>query len=468
VGLPLPVRRPTLILVIACLAGCASYTDRASGVRMANVESDYEAVARVARAAADANPKDALVWKLEEGAALRAHGQLAESAKVFEEVEERLRAEEDKPGFSVTAEGLAAFTNDYAKEYRAKPYDRIYASTYQALNQIELGNPAAARVAMNRLRFVQESFGSSKIYLPPKADDKYDFERAAREERTKEGLAMIHEDLDDLAKDGAYDDAFSHWLQGMFFLRAGQDAADLERARKELMAGLALAPGCGVMKRDLADCEAILNRTSAAGRVVYVIAETGVCPAWREQRVDIPVFIVSSRIPFISVALPALRPVGADYKLGLQLDGKPVALDPASRTEALIAKHFAAALPGIQARAFTSAAVKAGTSYVLNKSTEAAARKDNASTGAVLLSVATKLATAGYTLASTKADIRNWSGLPARFSLARLDAPAGRKIAVAGHPEASLTLPPGKVLLVSIKSAGENQPVSLRCTTLVP
>jgi len=76
--------------------------------------------------------------------------------------------------------------------------------------------------------------------------------------------------------------------------------------------------------------------------------------------------------------------------------------------------------------------------------------------------------TAVYTVGSTKADIRNWSGLPARFSVARLEARPGQKLTVPGHPEASLTLPAGKVLLVSLKSTQENQPVVLRCTPLVP
>jgi hypothetical protein len=58
--------------------------------------------------------------------------------------------------------------------------------------------------------------------------------------------------------------------------------------------------------------------------------------------------------------------------------------------------------------------------------------------------------------------------LPARFSVARFEARPGQKLTVAGRPEASLTLPAGKVLLVSLKSTQENQPVVLRCTTLIP
>ena len=78
------------------------------------------------------------------------------------------------------------------------------------------------------------------------------------------------------------------------------------------------------------------------------------------------------------------------------------------------------------------------------------------------------MGTAIYTVGTTKADLRNWSSLPARFSVARLEAKTGQKLTVVGHPEASLTLPAGKVLLVSLKSTQENQPIVIRCTPLVP
>ena len=192
------------------------------------------------------------------------------------------------------------------------------------------------------------------------------------------------------------------------------------------------------------------------------------CPEWYQQRVDIPLFIVAARVPYVSVALPAVRPSGLNYNLKLKLDSQDVTLTLASRPDALIAKHFEAALPGIKVQAFTSAAVKATASYLINKSSEEAAQRGNAGSGAMLWSIATKVGTAVYTVGTTKADIRNWSGLPARFSVARLEARPGQKLTVPGHPEASLTLPAGKVLLVSLKSTQENLPVVLRCTPLVP
>ena len=455
------------ILLVAWLTGCSTYVQRAQGVRQANLAGDYEMAATVALAQAEGSSKDALVWKLEAASALRAQGKLAESVKVLEEVELLLRAEEERPDFSVSGETVAAFANDYTSAYRAKPQDRLYASTYQALNRLELGQGTAARVAMARLRFVQETFGNGALYVrsptKAKAPGKYDVERASQDERTRTTLGVIDDNLEQIGKAGTYDDAFSHWLQGMFFLRLGVDASDREKARKELLAATQLNPQCAAFAADLKECEG----SAATPRVVYVVMETGLAPEWYEQRVDIPVFVTSSNLPYVSIALPALRPSWSDYNLRLQLEGKEQVLSPASRPEALIAKHFTAALPEVKTRAFTSAAVKAAAAYALNRAAAENARRSNDS-GGNLLRVLTQVGTAVYTVGTTRADLRNWSGLPARFSLARLEVPAGGKLTVPGHPEASLVLPAGRVLLVTLKSSGENNPIQARCTILVP
>lgn len=455
------------ILLGALLAGCSTYVQRAQGVRQANLGGDYEMAATVALAQAEGSSKDALIWKLEAASALRAEGKLADSAKVLEEVELMLRAEEERPDFSVSGETVAAFTNDYTSAYRAKPQDRLYASTYQALNRLELGQGTAARVAMARLRFVQETFGNGALYVRPttkgKEGAKYDVERASQDERTRATLGVVEDNLEQIGKDGKYDDAFSHWLQGMFFLRLGVDASDREKARKELLAATQLNPQCAAFAADLKECEG----TSAVPRVVYVVMETGLAPEWYEQRVDIPVFVASSNLPYVSIALPALRPSWSDYNLRLQLEGKDQVVSPASRPDALVAKHFAAALPAVKTRAFTSAAVKAAASYALNRAAAENARRNNDS-GGNLLRVLTQVGTAVYTVGTTRADVRNWTGLPARFALARLEVPVGGKLTVPGHPEASLVLPAGRVLLVTLKSSGENNPIQARCTILVP
>jgi hypothetical protein len=460
--------RRSLFIVTIFLTACATYVEKEVRVRSASEAGDYETVARVSGASADEYPRDALLWKLEQGLALRSEGKIAESSKVFEEVENRFREEEDKPGFSATQSAASLLLNDYSTDYPPKPYDRIYASTYQALNWLELGNVAAARVSVNRLRFVEESFGSSQVYLPPKKDDKYDVEKASSNQRTKDGLSHISGDLTPLSQEGTYDDALSHWLQGMFYLRLGADGSDLEKARKEFTAAKALSPKCEAFVQELKETEACLTGKPKASRIVYVLEETGMSPVWREQRIDIPLFVVGGHVPFVSVALPAIKANSGSYNLGVKLEGKPVELDLASRPESLIAKHFEAALPGIKAKAFTSAAVKATASYMINKASQDNANRQNSGSGAALLSVLTQVGTSVYTVASTHADLRNWTGLPARFWLARVEAPVGKTLTIAGHPDSKLTLPDAQVLLVSVKSAGENKPPKVRTTILVP
>jgi hypothetical protein len=458
--------RALKLILMAALTGCVSYVERDPRVRAFGEESEFDTAAQIAAASAAESPRDALVWKMDEAAALRAQGRLKDSIRLFEEVETTFRAEEDKPGFSVTGSALTAFSNGYAEEYRAKPYDRIFASTYQALNRLESGDPAGARVSMARLRFVQEAYGSGRLYVTPKSgESKYDVAKAEADDRTKDGLSLIQEDLDGLTKGGTYDDAFSHWLQGMFFLRMGEGASDRERARKEFTAASQLNPRNALFRQELREASA---PEASPARWIYVVVESGMCPEWREQRVDIPLFVVSSRVPYVSVALPAMRPSGLHYNLKLQLDGKGFPLESASRPDALIAKHFEAALPGIKAQAFTSAALKATASYLINKSSEQAANRPNSGTGAGLWSLATRIGTGLYAYKSTKADLRNWSLLPGSFEVARIAGRPGQRLSVAGHPEAGLTLPDGKVLLVSIKSTKENGPIVLRCTTLVP
>ena len=83
--------RLLLAIFAVSFAGCVAYPEKGHRARVANEVGDYETVARLAGAAAEDDPGDALVWKLEQGAALRALGRLDESVRVFEEVEQRLR-----------------------------------------------------------------------------------------------------------------------------------------------------------------------------------------------------------------------------------------------------------------------------------------------------------------------------------------------------------------------------------------
>ena len=450
------------------LVGCVSYLDQAEVAQQAILSGDYETLSSVALAEADQSRNESLLWQLEAGAALRAQGKIKESVDSFERVERTLRAEEERADFSVSEEVVGAFSNEYAQAYRPKPVDRIFASTYQLLNWIELGDFARARVAVTRLRFVQEKWGNREIYLSAlaKTGNEAAVEKASQEGQTKLALDQIEQDLSTYGVASTYDDAFSHWLQGMYFMHTAREASDYERARKEFLAAAQLNPECSVIQADQSDCEKLIQGKSLE-RLVYVVVEKGHAPEWYEQRVDFPAFLISDRVSFVSVALPAIRPAKPDYSLALNLDDKGLSLSPVSRPEALVAQHFAASFSTIKTRAVVSAVTKTASAYAINKATEQREqrRQDNESRW---LRVLGQIGAGVYTVATTQADLRHWRSLPARFSLARLTAPSGSKISVVGRPEVSCILPEGKVLLVSVKSSSEYSPVTLRCTVLIP
>lgn len=455
-------------LLCLFLVGCASYIDRAEVAQQSIQVGDFETLASVALSEADQSSADTLLWQLEAGAALRAQGKINESITYFERVEQALRVEEERPDFSVAEEITGAFSNDYTRVYRAKPADRIFASTYQLLNWMELGDLGRARIAVTRLRFVQERWGNKEIYRQLSLAD----EKTAEVEKLKpsESSQAVWEEMEqDLLSYGAtatFDDAFSHWLQGVFLMHTAQEASDFERARKELLAARQLNPECLVIQEAQVDWEK-LSQGVALDRRVYVIVEKGHSPEWYEQRIDFPAFLVSNRVQFVSVALPAIRRANPEYSLALNLDDKNFNLSPISRPETLVAQHFAATFSEIKTRAVVSALTKAASVYAINQATERREqqRQDNESRW---LRVFGQVGTGVYSLASSRADLRHWRSLTARFSIARLTALPGSKIGVVGKPEVACILPEGKVLLVSVKSTSENSPIILRCSVLQP
>lgn len=455
-------------ILCLCLVGCVGYLEQAEVAQQSLQSGDFETLANVALTASQSSSNESLLWQLEAGAALRAQGKIQESVDCFERVERALRAEEERADFSVSEEVAGAFSNDYAQAYRPKPADRIYASTYQLLNWIELGDLARARISLTRLRFVQERWGNRQIYVSakPQSDREIEVAKASQEGSAKIALDQIEQDLASYGTNSTFDDAFSHWLQGVFLMHTAQEASDYERARKELLAAHQLNPDCSVIRADQVDVEKLQHGQSLA-RLVYVVVEKGHSAEWYEQRIDFPAFLFSDRVQFISVALPAIRPAQPDYPLALHLDGQDLALSSISRPEALVAQHFAASFPAVKTRAIISATTKAASAYAINQSTERREQRKQDNESRWLRAIG-QIGTGVYTIASTQADLRHWRSLPARFSVARVSVPAGSKLSVVGRPEVTCVLPEGKVLLVSLKSSSEYSPVTLRCSVIIP
>ena len=470
------MKKLLLLLPLAALisSGCTSnYAKNAAGFQDSYAAGDYAGALAVAEPmAAAAEPNDAVVLKLQLGSIQRSAGQAAAAAKSFEEAEGLFTAYDALPEVSLSAEGVSAFTNPYALPYRGRANDRTMAATYQALTFLQAGDGAKARVAMNRALFRQED---AKRLSAEKA-------RIAREEsgaaaeadnRTREAAqskAVVEASrasqalLSDLPAYKDYVNPFTSWLHGVFFLHRAEGANDLEKARKSLELASALVPKNNAIKADLAEAAAGHARPGSSGQtIVYVLHESGRAPTWSENKFTFPFILADSSAPIVSVALPELHPVPGGTDLVAIYGGKETLAETILSVDAIAAQDFKDEYPVARNRAIASATVKGIAAYFANKAAkEAADRNYNGGGGFMLL--ATMIATNVYTTQSAQADLRHWSTLPKKVSVARLTVPAGSTITLKdslGVPGVPCAVPAGKAVILSCKSPANGGALSV-------
>lgn len=156
-------RFPAILVAVALLAGCATYTDELQPVRDAAVAGRTEAavdllnerldVDSAAEVPAELDEQDVL-WLLERGALVQALGDYERSARDLALADQNLEV------LDVTrakATDLARyFYSDDAVTYRAPTYERLLLNTLNMVNYLALGNYEGARVEARRFRVFED------------------------------------------------------------------------------------------------------------------------------------------------------------------------------------------------------------------------------------------------------------------------------------------------------------------------
>lgn len=450
-----------LALAVSVVTGCRTYATKTEGVRQSWRAGQFEQALREFSSRVDrsGDGRDAVIWTLEQGTALRVLGRYAESNKAFEDAERRMAEYEARAKVRVATETMAAVTTPANLPYEGRPYDKIMSATYRALNHLALGQPEAARPALIRAyQYQQDAVAANARRI----------ERAQREAAERNDAAVVSsteknpqfqrsvqsvfEPLKSLSPYAEYVNPFTVWLDGIFFLAQAQDLSDLERARKSLQRALAFVPDNPFVKQDLDACEARL-RGEALPPLTYVIFETGQAAIREQVRIDIP--IVFANISYLGSAWPVLRPQGRDA-LTLAVTGGDQRVTTAlvGNMDRVLARDFEDEKPAIISRTIVSTLAKGAAAFVAN---EAASQQDDA-LGAVV-----RLATLAYQASVNIADTRTWTTLPRSFQVARLLTPAHRSIDIlAGSgPPARVMIEDGAINIVYVRSVSGFAPLRI-------
>jgi hypothetical protein len=415
------------------------------------------ATAAVRMADQNANNKDAIVWRLEQGAVLRGNGQYEASNKAFDQAQDRIDQYSQEARVKVGNEAGALLSNQANLPYTGRAYDGIMLNTYKALNYLQLGEPDKARVELIRAyQRQQDAVTDNQRRIEKvqgeaaKSKDKATMDKAQADPKFKSQMQGAYTDLDNLKAYANYVNPFTVYLDGLFFMANAADASDLERAHKSLERVAGFASDNNYVKQDLATVDDLINGKPLPP-TTYVIFETGCAPVRGQIRIDIPIIV--TKVSYVGAAFPTLKPQG-NYQPSLTVtaNGTSQTTSLVASMDSVIGLDFKNEMPVVITKTIAATVTKAVAAYAVN---EAANQQSS------LLGFASQIGTAVAQVAVNIADTRTWTTLPKEFQACRIPTPPDRKIelTVGGSQKTSVTIADGTINIVYVKSINPGTPL---------
>lgn len=415
------------VAVALLTAGCQTYRQE-NKVIVYYRAGDLDGAEREAskRAEKSANGKDAIIWRLEEGAVLRALGKFQESNIAFDQAQDRMDDYARKAKVSISRETGALLSNQANLPYEGRSYDGIMLNTYEALNYLELGEPEKARPELIRAYQRQQDAVQ---------DNQRRIERAQQEaaaskdkayiDRTEQDSgfqAQIQKSLPPISNASAYADyvnPFTVYLDGLFFLADATGSSDLERAHKSFERVMDFEGSDEYLKSSISLVDDRMNGKPLAP-TTFVIFETGCAPIREQIRIDMPVF--ADNIYYVGAAFPVLR-IRDNFQpfLTVVANGATYPTRTIASMDSIIALDFKNELPVMITKTVASTITKAVASIAVDQ----AANSQNDLAGFL-----TSVATTAYQISVNIADTRTWTTLPKEFQICCFPTPPDHKVEI--------------------------------------
>jgi hypothetical protein len=456
---------PWAMLAMAGLTSCTTYTQQNQG-RQKIVQGNDEAAAQdySAKAKSAKGGKDAIIWRLEQGATLRIIGKFQESNQAFDEAEADIDRYEQQAKLKIGHQAGALLSNQAELPYVGRSYDKIMLDTYKALNELSMGNVDRARVDLTRSNQREQDAVAENAARIEKAqsamadqkeNDRKMAEKAQDDSKVKAALSSNYGNLDGLAAYGDYVNPFSVYLDGLVYMATEADGSDLERARKSLERSVEFSGGNPFVRQDLQTVGDLI-----AGKpltpTTYIIFENGLAPIRNQIRIDVPIFLPGNKVPYAGAAFPVLAlQSGQLPNLGVSSGGATVSTAPICSMDSVIARDFKNDLPTIITKTIASTVVKAAATYAINSATD-----QQSSLAGLFSRVVTGVGAAAVNIADT----RTWTTLPKEFQICRVPTPTDRHLSIAsplGSPPSEVTVIDGTINVVYVRSALQNSPLRI-------
>ncbi len=467
-----PILFGAALLALVFLAnGCASYSHSVASLNTAWESADIDRAVRLTSDAADRGDggRNAVLWYLELGAALRMAGEYEESNHAFDAAAQRISEYEERARVRLGVSAAAAITNLNALPYEGYAYDAIMLHTYKALNYMALGDLENARVELNRSFLRQRDAVQNNARRIEQArqeaqeeagKDGVDVDRSMTDERFRSQLNETYAHLEALHAYADYVNPFAVYLEALYFMAHPWSlGSELERARLSFERVGAMIRENEYVIQDIALIhEILMGRPTPA--TTYVLFETGRGPVREEVRIDLAIWGLSRDVPYIGAAFPDLRfrgrhdaPLTVTTSDGVHRSARLASMD------SIVAQEFQNEMPIVITKTLLSTAAKAAAQYAVSEAT-----RDSGILGALVY-----LGGIVYQIAMNQADTRMWQTLPKEFHLCRIPTPEDRQLTLSTAGSSSnieVEIEPGIVNVIYVKSISRGTPLVVHQFTL--
>ena len=353
----------------------------------------------------------------------------------------------------------STLTNDTLTPYTGKIFQGGMIDYYRAMNDLMLGRESDARAGFNQVADRQDNaVAQFESFVKSSNEATNDSFGAAGAETAKKSFADISGKTNDGTKDiptgltkAKIRNASADFMAAVF--RATSSSKEYDK-RADASSGFIKAAASAAATPGGATLVALLGKNIADGKgeiknKVIVVYEDGVGPSLSEFRIDLPLFLVTSKVSYTGIALPRFQ-LGNPAFGGLKLGPKNDATVVMTNMNDLAGLEFDAAYKGVVAKAVISTIVKTAAQFAVNSAIDAKA--GNSGLGSLL-----KLGTGAAQAALTQADTRAWINLPNTIQIGLIDRPANGTLSLMsadGRPMGQVQVSTAPNSLVIVKASG--------------
>ncbi len=408
-------------------AGCAGTTPNLGSI---GKSSNYESKNRVKdfkKISKDLvkNKKDDLLWQLDAGLISKYAYDYNQSVFFFDKSEEKIKAYDKKVLAGKLLSNIGAtLTNDTFLDYTPKIYEGIMVNTYKGIDFLSEGKNAYARVefnrALDRQRRAKDFFAKeiaqekkkieeeNKKKLKKKNIKGFDLQKATKNSKTTSAIEKRYTNLFAFKPYPDFVNPFTNYVAGIYFynMHDYRKATELLKETYGMIKGN--EDGTTYVRDDLSlaiKAAKSIGLKKSNKHYAWIFFENGQGATKKEMRIDIPLFLFTSKAYYTGIALPTFKENSEAYPYLIVNNGKKIVrTKEVADMDKIIKTEFKKRFNAIMLRAIARTVTQTVIQYQL--------RKRGGLIGGLIGSV--------YQGVMNRADTRQWKLLPKNFHIARV------------------------------------------------